>query len=459
MTTSIVPVQQQQQVRIHRTGDHAWPIPQRIWPAVLFVYACLLPVELRFDIANVAIWPYRLVGLAVLPLALVRAFREPWQKSWLDAFALLIPIWTLISVYMVDGIETLLARGLALAGDFALAYLIGRTCIRTVPEFRSLLLAILPGFAITSAMIFAEALAGRYIFRPFFAKLLNMPFDIEMEKRWGLGRGMGPFPHPILAGVFTSSLLTLYWLSFRNWIVRSAGSLVALLGFFSMSATTYLALVLGFGLVGALTIQRMLRLPVFWIASAYLVLALVFVSNVSQNGLLSVISRYVLMSPTSGSYRELIWQYGLAEVERSPLVGIGVRDWERPIWMVAPSIDSFWLENAMRHGIPMVALLFAISIGGIVAVSRSSRVFRLKANRDVHIAIAMSLSIIIFCGFTVHIWEGPARWFNLLSGIAVSLAATAHSIEWRSPPTAPVDRRAPPREFATRAPRLRTGGG
>lgn len=415
-----------------RAGDHFWPLPAAIWPAVIFVYACLLPAELTFEISGVTIWPYRIAGIAVVPLLFAQAAREPWRRSWLDLLAALVLFWLLMSIYLVDGMEVLLIKGLALGGDFTLAYIIGRICIKNIPEFRSFLFAILPGLLVISLIIVAESFLGQFILRPTVARLVGVAFEISPERRLGLVRGMGPFPHPILAGVLLTSLLPIYWLSFKNWIIRLVGTLVALLGFFTLSSTSYLGLFIGMAMVALLEIQRRLLIPAFIIAGGYILFALVFIAIVSENGVLSVISRYVLLTPASGSYREIIWEYGLAEIARSPVLGIGQRDWIRPVWMFSSSIDAYWLETSMRYGIPMGLLLFGLSIGAIIAAIRSSGSFRLASNRNVHIGIAMSLVVIVFSGFTVHIWEGPARWFELLLGIAISLSATARSIEPRA---------------------------
>ena len=81
---------------------------------------------------------------------------------------------------------------------------------------------------------------------------------------------------------------------------------------------------------------------------------------VSNRAPLVVLISYITFSTSTAYNRILIWRYGTDDVMGSPLFGIGLNDWSRPIWM-GSSVDNFWLLWAMRYGL-VGFLLLAIPI-------------------------------------------------------------------------------------------------
>ena len=52
---------------------------------------------------------------------------------------------------------------------------------------------------------------------------------------------------------------------------------------------------------------------------------------------------------------------------RHPWFGVGLGEWARPFWRPHPTIDSFWLMTAVRHGIPGILLLMVGLLVGMAA--------------------------------------------------------------------------------------------
>jgi hypothetical protein len=75
-----------------------------------------------------------------------------------------------------------------------------------------------------------------------------------------------------------------------------------------------------------------------------------------------VFVNYFTFSKQSAYNRILIFEYGTAEVARHPVFGIGLGDWERPVWM-SDSMDNFWLVTAVRYGVPAFLLLLGLLLG------------------------------------------------------------------------------------------------
>ncbi|QFT75970.1 hypothetical protein FIU90_00305 [Erythrobacter sp. THAF29] len=402
-------------------------MPKLIIPAVLFAYSCLLPAEFAFELGGVEMWPYRVVGIAMLPVVLLLAPSLPFRPSKLDLLAGFAVFWYFFSTIVLHGLDANMVVAIAITGDFVLAYSIGRLCIRGPTHFRMFLAAIIPGAAIAAGVVVIESIAGSLLLRPALATFLGQAFYMTPEFRFGLVRGLGPFNHPILAGVFLTSLLPLFWLAFRDRKMKIAGAAIAIAGFFTLSSTALLNLLAGGALLAGLYAQRAFKIPVFAISAIGIVLVYAFLTFASQSGALSVFSRYVLFNALSGQYRELIWKYATQEISEHPIFGIGQRDWNRAYWMFNDSLDSYWLEISMRYGLPLGIALLALTLGTAFSLVHSARTFRYVRDRDVHIAIAMSVLVIVFSGLSVHIWQNVGIWYQFLTGIGVSLSAAGYA--------------------------------
>ena len=114
-------------------------------------------------------------------------------------------------------------------------------------------------------------------------------------------------------------------------------------------------------------------------------------------------------------------------IETSPWIGIGTADWIRPTNMSA-TIDSLWLVQAVRYGIP-AALLLALSCAttGISMRWNLRKAVSLDpAISSMSLGIGTSIFILFFCAFSVHFWGFV--WLLLAALLGMRAGLTEYSV-------------------------------
>lgn len=406
-----------------------------IWqmmPALVLFYSALLPQEMRLEIAGLAIYPYRFATLALVPWIIRMIVSGRLRFSVADLLMVAGSAWMLISFIVFYGPSAGMIRGGALVLDLLPAYLVGRSCIQNLTDLRRFLVLVAPGALLAGATMFAETLAQRALVRPFFANIFGSlpayengtavgPARGFTDVRLGLLRVAGPFSHPILAGLFLASLLPLYVMSgIRKWPFYF-GLCAGICAIFSISSAVFLVLIYFVTMIGYDWLQKRVEILTWWrFIFAGIGLALLL-EVASKNGLISVIIRYTL-SPATGAYRTLTWDFGLNSVRAHPWFGIAYTDYERAFWM-PNSVDAEWLLLALRHGIPMVVFILLAAL--IVLAKVALKVPHMdKVDGKFALGLAIALSSILLAGFTVAFFGGFQTWFYMLLGGATSFAFT-----------------------------------
>ena len=398
------------------------PFPAHVIPAVLVLYACLLPREFTFEIADISMQPYRVVLVLIMPYVLSQWSVQRLRFNFVDFLTVFSAIWIFLALTVVESFESALVTGLSDGLNLALAYFAGRVAIRNSDDFRRFLYAVLPGLFLCALLLATESITHTQILRPMVASVTGVYGFYPYETRLGLMRAQGPFPHAILGGVFMASFLPLIWYVVEKPFARTVG-LVSVAGFiFSLSSTGFLGIIVGGGLILTSYLQRVTKLPVFPAAIGGMLFMMVVISVFSQGGLFVWIIHHLTFSSGTGYYRMSIWTYGGAEVMRHPIFGIGTRSYTRPYWMISPSVDAHWLYMTMRYGFPAgMSLLFSMIISAAMALRGAWSPFSL--DRKVGLAIGFSLISIIFTGLSVYLWEGMGIWMTLLTGMGVGFGA------------------------------------
>jgi len=99
------------------------------------------------------------------------------------------------------------------------------------------------------------------------------------------------------------------------------------------------------------------RLPNRWIILILGFLAVyIGIDILSNRSPINVITSTLTFRGAAAYNRLLIWEYGTAVVENSPIFGNGFNDWRRLPWMPA-SVDNFWLVVSMKFGLPALAFV------------------------------------------------------------------------------------------------------
>ena len=395
--------------------------PKPTWPVKFYLVALVIPIS--FSLGSIHLSPYRAFLLLAMIPALVKFLMDREIKVILpDVAAFLYAAWGIVTIYTGTGpLGGPEAAGSMFIETFG-AYLLARVYVRDADSFRAFAKWLL--FLVLLLLPFAmyEAVMRRPIILETVGKFFRTHTIAYVEERLNMRRAQGPLEHPILFGVFCSTAFGLTLYTIRPRISRFGrairAGLVALATFFSLSAGAYLAV------VGQLFFAAWDRFVTFtphrWrILMGLCVLAYVTVDLISNRTPFHVFITYLSFNTGSAYNRILIWDFGLAEVWRHPILGMGLfNDWERPWWMKG-SIDNFWLLRTMRHGIPGFIFL------ATVVLSISIRLSKFKTQDPVvdscRRAILSTLGGLWIAMITVDLWSGTYTYFWFLIGTAVWL--------------------------------------
>ncbi|MEP5936790.1 MAG: O-antigen ligase family protein [Erythrobacter sp.] len=396
-------------------------IPSHVWPAIFISYAAVLPQELAINLGGAVLFPYRLVMLGCIPWLFNSFLTGKLKAHPVDAITGLVSAWLIISMIVNAPMLKALEFGGSHAIDFGLAYFAGRASLRNTKDFKTYFRALLPLLVGVALVLMIESMLHRHFIRPSIAQLLGQPApSLHQQSRMGLYRATGPFPHPILGGVFMASLLPLALFATERKLWLCVGLLVACSMIFTVSSTAILCFLFALLLIAVLWLQKASRGPV---------LLLAIVVSVTFMGLISVaadsdpftfaIYRFTL-DPNSGYWRLLIWEHAGAEALNNPIFGIGLRDWSRPPFMVTSSIDSHFLLWSMQFGFVAGVGCFLVFVWSALSLLWNASQQN-KAAAKVSLGLSICLLSIAFSGFSVALWGGLASWSYMLCGAAISI--------------------------------------
>lgn len=389
-------------------------------PAVIaiFFFAMMLPTAVSLNLGGLRLSAYRVVLIVmILPMLLQLASGRRGKFTLFDGLILMHCTWAIFALINWGG----LAQGIESGGIYfvecAGAYLIGRLYIRSHQDFVAMAYAYVGLVLATLLFTVPEALTGIHILHDSISGAFGGRPAAYIEPRMGIERTFGPFDHPILYGVFSASAFSLAYfvvaekrLSSFSGMAKVAG--VGLATFMSASGGPYVVLMMQ-GFVAAW--ERALgKIQGRWAALFSLFgLTYLAIDLLSTKTPFHVFVNYLTFSKQSAYNRILIFEYGTAEVARHPILGIGLGQWERPIWM-SDSMDNFWLVTAVRYGLPAFFLLLGVLLGLVWAVGHRKGLPE-EWCRARH-AWAFTLFGISVAAATVHLWNALFVLFFFLLG-------------------------------------------
>jgi hypothetical protein len=407
----------------------------QVAPVAVLIIGLLLPVEVRVNFAGQTLYAYRIAWRLFAPWIMFQILAGRFQFRFNDLIVGLAALWMVTSFAVVDGIAKGVPSGIALGLDVLMPYLITRYTIRSLSDFRVLLILLAPlALGIAALMALESVVQTRFIrsgAQGIFGSIGATEYGSNVIKagtidtRFGLMRATGPFSHPILAGVFFAGLLPLYYFSrLRGW-PWLAGIASGLGAIFSFSSAAYLGLLIFAGLALYDWLQKrvgFLNWPLFLgVAAATLAVLQV----VTQNGLVAILIRYTV-NPGTGYYRLLIWEYGTKSVVKNPWFGIGYDPYEKLKWMT-DSVDTIWLAIAIRNGLPPALLLGFAVIFAITALAKTAARTQ-GSDGPTSLGIAIALAVFFILGFTVSFFGGMLIWFVIVLAIGTTNG------QFRAPP-------------------------
>ncbi len=402
----------------------------RIGPlAILLASIFIIAPEVNFSFGDLLFPPYRTLIIVLLMAIIPQLARGQVKMGLPDTLVGISILWVFTSFLIHYGFSEGMVRSSAVAIDTGGAYLIARSCIRTFADLRRILVLLTIPMAFAGLIMVAESVGHVLLWRPFLASVFGPlsafsegeatgALQLNAEVRLGLQRAYGPFSHPILAGIILISPLPLFYLSgLRSW-PRVTGTLVSLLGFFSLSSAAILALMAGIGSIVVNYLLRFVRGLDWRGVTGLLTLALLIVQWGSNGGIINIVSRMTL-TPGTAYYRQLIWEYGWQSMLDNLTIGIGYSNYNRPSWMTT-SIDAHFLALGIRFGFVMpVCLLLALFAIMIAIGRRSARCA--PHDRNLLVGMNLTLAILLISAMTVTFFSEANVWFMAFMGMGAAL--------------------------------------
>lgn len=394
---------------------------------IMLIVACMvLPRIFAVDLAGVRLTPLRIALLLVAIPAIVQ-FLSKRRLMLFDALYIAFAFWSFICIIYNRGI----GGGLEFGGQFFLetgilyiacqAYLVRISQITTIVN---LLFWLTFGLLILAII---ENTADSHIFLRFFQRMMGAPETLHAigDRRLGMIRATTIFSHPIISGLFCSSTFALLWYLQRNAAMRVFQSLVVILAtFLSLSSGPILALMFQMGAVGTEMTTRWLPNRFRYIAAGVGAILAVF-HFFSGRGIFTIIA-WMVLNPNSAYYRKHLWNNATDDVWRNPILGMRPENWTRPAWM-SPSVDNYWLLQAMQGGLPSIVFIFAAM--GLLA-------YKVFSFRSPHLpdelqrlrrGWAYTMLAMALCAATVHFFHQAQPLFALiiaLGGVIYRLLET-----------------------------------
>jgi len=140
------------------------------------------------------------------------------------------------------------------------------------------------------------------------------------------------------------------------------------------------------------------------------------IQSVANRSALTVMTSLFVFDPASYWYRRVIWQYGTENVANHPIFGLGMNEWVRPVWM-PPTIDNFWLVQAVHWGLPApIFLMLAFSLIVIAVALKKDLDERLVEYRT---GFVLAMVFFFLVGWSVAFWGSTYVVFLFLLGSGV----------------------------------------
>ncbi|PHR51375.1 MAG: hypothetical protein COA47_18035 [Robiginitomaculum sp.] len=385
----------------------------------LYLFFFLIPVELSFYIGPLLITPTRL--FLILSFVPVMIFSFSNMKLRLEDYLfVLFVLWVSGAYFYKRGIS-----GVEIAGQHFLeatvSYFVARTFLKTTEDILALAKWLTILISVLAFLAIPEAFSKYRFFHEVPEMITGFYYYISDDTRFGMLRAASTFEHPILFGLFASSMFILLWFSSasagqRMWI----GAVCLTATFFSLSSAAFLVLIMQFFFIFIERVTRPIskRMMIFTILTVSFILILEFGSN--QGAIRFLIGKLTL-NPFTAYYRLLQWEYSIDDVMRHPFVGIRIVNWTRPYWMT-DSIDNHWLLAAMNSGMPSVALLWSAMVTILVKIYKAGHRHVDRRNQQLCLAWLIGISSLFMGGWTVAFFGKMLPIFMFFIGVGAAIS-------------------------------------
>lgn len=387
------------------------------WAIALFFVALFIPGSMQI---GVRMTPYRLY-LIVMAIPMILRFRtDPTMRiTPVDVLMFLATFWRALAILVNHGTAEIANAGASFMELF-FGYLLGRTYLRSAADYRFFFRCFLITLAAFLPFALVELVLRRELLRDLFGVvLIQPPLDFRGQIRWGMMRVQLSFDHALLFGTFcTMGFANVYYVYRDRFPMNLAyAAFVSFMTLLAMSSSSILVL----GVQGALMVYAaMFRfLPYRWVV-------LVLAGLIGWFGFELIFSmtpvefvvQVLIYNPTGAEGRIDQVIYGLKEIQRHPIFGIGLNEAALPFWR-GDVFDNFWLFTAVRYGLPGLTFMLLAFVAHFLSIGAASGLGEVETRDRLGYMIAFATTGVIIGTLTiwgiglvfVMVFIGAGVWF------------------------------------------------
>lgn len=384
---------------------------------LLLVLVILAPVELSFRAGGLFITSSKLFLLIWTFIVIPKAFQL--KLAIYDWLFIGHVAWSALAFLLTFGTAGVEASGTYVL-EFLIVYLTARVYLRDVSQLKAIVGALCLMAALATALALPEALMHKRYLHDFFRSITGIYYRIDYDSRMGIMRAASLFEHPILFGIFCSSLVSLAWFSSTTFQRCIRLPILGFGTFLSASSAPLLIFMLQIWLIGIEKASRSLQRRVMVLGSIAGGLALLL-ENGTGRGIVGTLA-LITLNPGTTYTRRTQWQHGIDDVMAHPFFGFDPTQWTRPDWL-AGSVDNYWLLMMMRSGIPSIVLLGLAAVFIWIALARREATD--ERFRGLRIGWGLMMITMILGGATVAYFGKLQPLFAFYMGFGAALANCA----------------------------------
>lgn len=383
---------------------------------ILLISVIMVPVELGFNIGPLFFtWSKLfLIIFAFVMLPKIAALKLQIYDWMFIGHGL----WSATAFVVIYGPGAAVERSGTYILEFIVVYLAARVYLTNIGQIQAVIRLLFIMVLVAAIAALPEAVMRVRYIHNFATSITGIRYRFDNEVRMGIMRAASFFEHPILHGIFCSSLFSLVWFTstVRQRILRVP--VIGLGTFLAASSAPLLILMLQIMLLGLERVTRQIKRRVMIITSIA-VGAAAFLNIFSGRGVVGFLA-LVTLNPGTAYTRRSQWEFGIDDVMRHPIFGFDTPTWTRPFWL-AGSVDNYWLFMMMRSGIPSVLLLAGSAYFIWSRLARNDTT--LPAFRQMRIGWGLMMVALILGGATVAYFGKLQPLFAFYIGLGAALAS------------------------------------
>lgn len=386
---------------------------------LLWLVVIALAIPISYEIFGFRVTPALLSMICLSPFIVPQFLQRVVAWRLPDLLFMMFVFWQSLTI-LLNNPERLVAFTGQQTLLTMIGYLSGRLLVRDRQDFVTLIIAWATVSMVSVPFALYEALTDDpVILRIIRDHTIFNTFEFnDYDPRLGLYRAQFVFTHPIHYGLMSAMIIAPFFFGLRarvSTLGRWAGAaLIGFAAFLSVSSGAVLSIVLQ--LLVFVWHQIAARIGNAWrIVGVSGAVFYAILELASDRSALTALSTRLAFSSENAYFRTLIWEFGSAQVRRTPIFGNGYHYWPRPWYMRADSVDNHWLLMAMVHGIPAVVLL----IGSILFAFHKVNQRNLPGDPELdRFRLGWTLSLIGTCmsASTVALWGEIQMFFMLILG-------------------------------------------